>query len=69
MVKEGNVWEVNHGCVAWKEYRDIVCMCRNKIRKAKAQIELNLARDVKDNKKGFSRYIGRRRQTKRVFPF
>jgi len=27
---------------------------------AKAQMELNLARDVKDNKKGFYRYIGRR---------
>jgi len=28
------------------------CVCRDRIRKAKAQIELNLARDVKDNKKG-----------------
>ena len=25
------------GCVAWEEYRDVVHMCRNKIRKAKAQ--------------------------------
>ena len=30
----------------------------------KVQMELNLARDVKDNKKGFYRYIGRRRQAK-----
>jgi len=34
-------------------------MCRDKIRKAKAQMELNLVRDVKNNKKGFYRYIGR----------
>jgi len=27
-------------------------------------MELNLARDVKNNKKGFYRYIGRIRQTK-----
>ena len=33
-------------------------MCRDRIRKAKAQMELNLVRDVKDNKKGFYRYIG-----------
>ena len=39
-------------------------MCRDRIRKAKALVELNLARDVKDNKKGFYRYIGRRRQAK-----
>ena len=50
-----------YGCVAWEEYRDVVCMCRNKIRKAKAQIELNVVRDVKNNKKGFFRYIRRKR--------
>ena len=44
-------------CVAREEYRDIVSMCRDKIWKAKAQMELNLARDVKNNK-GFYRYIG-----------
>ena len=29
------------------------------MRKAKVQMELNLVSDVKDNKKGFNRYIGR----------
>ena len=43
-------------------------MCRNRIRKAKAQMELDLARDVKDNKKGFYRLIGRRRQAKESVP-
>ena len=42
-------------------------MCRDRIRKAKAQMELNLARDVKDNK-GFYRYIGRRGQAKESAP-
>ena len=56
------------GCVSWEEYRAVVCVCRDRIRKAKAQMELNLARDVKDNKKGFYRYIGRRRQTKEDVP-
>jgi len=31
-------------------------------------MELNLARDVKDNKKGFYWYIGRRRQVKESAP-
>ena len=43
------------GCVAWEEYQAVVRLCRDRIRKA--QMELNLARDVKDNKKGFYRYI------------
>ena len=43
-------------------------MSRNKIRKTKAQIGLNLARDVKKNKKGFHRYISRRRQIKESVP-
>ena len=56
------------GCVGWEEYRAVVHVCRDRIRKAKAQMELNLVRDVKDNKKGFYRYIGRRRQTKKSVP-
>ena len=50
-------------CVAREEYRDIVSMCRDKIWKAKAQMELNLARDVKNNK-GFYRYIDQNRGAK-----
>ena len=43
-------------------------MCRDRITKAKEQMELNLSRDVKDNKKGFYRYIGRKRQAKESAP-
>ena len=56
------------GCVSWDEYRAVVRVCRDRIRKAKAQMELNLARDVKDNKKGFYWYIGRKRQAKESVP-
>ena len=42
-------------------------MCRDGIRNAKVQMELNLARDVK-NSKGFLRYTGQKRQTKESVP-
>ena len=38
--------------------------CIGEIRKAKAQMKLNLARDVKNNKKLFSRYVGQKRKAK-----
>jgi len=37
----------------WEEYRDAVWTCRDGIRKAKLQMEMNLAKDAKNNKKGF----------------
>ena len=39
------------GCVSWEEYRAVVSVCRDRIRKAKA----HLTRDVKDNRKGLYR--------------
>ncbi|KFV04577.1 hypothetical protein N340_07601, partial [Tauraco erythrolophus] len=45
------------GQVAWEQYRAIVQATRDQVRKAKALIELNLARDIKDNKKSFYRYV------------
>ncbi|KAM9608247.1 uncharacterized protein ACIBXB_000772 [Morphnus guianensis] len=58
------------GQVAREEYREIVQAVRDQVRKAKALIELNLARDVEGNKKSFYRYIGEKRKTrKNVGPF
>ena len=48
----------------WKEYKEVVKMCREKIRKAKAQLELNLAAGVKENKKLFYKYINSKRRTR-----
>jgi len=45
------------GQAIWEEYRNVVRACRDARRKAKVHLELNLARDVKDNKKGFFNYI------------
>ena len=36
--------------------------------KAKAQMELNLARDVKNNKKGLCTYMGQKIQAKESIP-
>ena len=47
-----------------KEYKEVVKMCREKIRKAKAQLELNLAAGVKGNKKLFYKYINSKRRTR-----
>ena len=43
-------------------------MCRDGIREAKTQMELNLARGVKSSKKGFSRYIGWKRWMNECVP-
>ncbi|KFQ47588.1 hypothetical protein N333_10656, partial [Nestor notabilis] len=51
------------GQVVWEEYRTTVREARDQVRKAKAQLELNLARDVKDNRKGFCRYVANKRHT------
>ena len=39
------------GSVTWEKYRDAIWTCRHGIRIAKAQAELNLARDVKNDTK------------------
>ena len=39
-------------------------MCRDEVRRAKVQLELNLARDAKNNKKGFYRYVSQKRKVK-----
>ncbi|GAB0179468.1 mitochondrial enolase superfamily member 1 [Grus japonensis] len=57
-----SVWK--EGLAIWEEYRNVVRVCRDATRKAKAHLELNLARDVKDNKKGFFKYISRKRKTR-----
>jgi len=49
--KVHGMWK--EGQAICKEYRNVVRACRDVTRKAKAHLELNLARDVKDNKKGF----------------
>ena len=48
-------------------YRDAARLCRDGVRKAKARLELNLARDAR-NKKGFYRYVSWKRKVKEAYP-
>ncbi|XP_053905560.1 uncharacterized protein LOC128849191 [Cuculus canorus] len=50
------------GQASWVDYREEVRSCREKIRRAKAQLEIKLAKSVKDNKKSFYKYINRKRR-------
>ena len=52
------------GQATWEEYGNIVRACREAMTKDKAHLELSLARDVKDNKKGFCKYISSKQKTR-----
>ncbi|KFV20689.1 hypothetical protein N340_13269, partial [Tauraco erythrolophus] len=52
------------GQVAWEEYRAIVHATRDQVRKAKALVELNLARDIKGNKKNFYKYVSDKKRSR-----
>ncbi|CAM4695697.1 unnamed protein product [Lepidochelys kempii] len=55
-------WKVGH--MTREEYKNIARACRNDIRRAKSHLELQLARDVKSNKKCFFRYVGNKKKAK-----
>jgi len=52
------------GQTTWEEYRNVVRAYRDATRKAKAHLELNLARALKDNKKSFFKYISSKWKTR-----
>jgi len=54
------------GQVFWEEYRGAAWLCRDGVRKAKAQ--LNLARDARNSKKGFYRYVSQKRKVNKSIP-
>ena len=54
-------WKQGH--LAWEEYRNAVQICRDRMKKPRALTVLNLARDAKNNEKGFYRYTGHKRKT------
>ena len=49
---------------ATEDYRYVVKLCREKIRKAKAQLELSLATKAKENSKFFYKHIDGKRNTR-----
>jgi len=60
--KVHGMWK--EGQATWEEYRNVVKVCRDATRKAEVHLELNLARDVKDNKKGSFNYISSKWKTR-----
>ncbi|CAM4580797.1 unnamed protein product [Caretta caretta] len=56
------MWKI--GQMTRDEYKNIAWACRSEIRKAKSHLELQLARDVKSNKKGFFRYVSNKKKVK-----
>ncbi|KFQ86650.1 hypothetical protein N337_07878, partial [Phoenicopterus ruber ruber] len=65
--KEMHKWWTQ-GQISWEEYRDTAQLSRDGVRKAKVRMELNLARDAKNNKKGFYRFASQERKVKESMP-
>ncbi|KAK4811015.1 hypothetical protein QYF61_015719 [Mycteria americana] len=57
-----NLWK--KGQATQEDYKGVARLCREKNRRAKAELELNLAAAVKDNKKHFFKYISSKRRAK-----
>ncbi|KAK4832343.1 hypothetical protein QYF61_021872 [Mycteria americana] len=57
-----DLWKL--GGASEEDYRAVVCIRKEKTRKAKAQLELKLASVVSDNKKGFFKYVNSKRRSK-----
>jgi len=55
------------GQVLWEEYKEAARLCRDGVRKAKAQLELNLASNAK-NKKGFYSYLHKKKKVHKGVP-
>ncbi|KFV50335.1 hypothetical protein N328_01276, partial [Gavia stellata] len=66
--KKGMHRQWKQGQVSWEEYRDAAWLCSSGVRKAKAWLELNLARDAKNSKKGIYRYVSQKRKFKESIP-
>lgn len=41
--------------MSWEEYRNVAWLCRDGVGKAKERLELDLAGDAQNNKKGFTK--------------
>ena len=50
------------GQATWEEYRDAARLCGVRVRKDKAQLNLDFERSTKKDKKGFCRYINQKRE-------
>jgi len=56
------------GQVSGEECSDTAQLYRDGVRKAKVQLELNVASNAKNNKKGFYRYVSQKRKVRESVP-
>ncbi|KFQ27244.1 hypothetical protein N331_08889, partial [Merops nubicus] len=56
--------QLKQGQVSWRKCRVADWLWRDKVRKAKVQLQLNLAKNTKKNKKGFYKYLNQKRKVK-----
>ncbi|KAK4816005.1 hypothetical protein QYF61_010873 [Mycteria americana] len=61
-------WKQGHPRYPGKRIGMLAQLCRDGVRKAKAQLEPSLARHAKNNNKGFYRYVSRKRKVKKSVP-
>ena len=52
----------------WEEHKEAARLRRDGVRKAKAQLQLNLARSGKKRKKAFYRYLNQKRKVQEAYP-
>ena len=61
-MKDYGLWK--SGQATYDDYRYVANMCREKTRKAKAQLELSSDSKVKDNNEYFYKYINSKRRAR-----
>ncbi|KAK4810710.1 LOW QUALITY PROTEIN: hypothetical protein QYF61_007684, partial [Mycteria americana] len=65
LIRKRGVYDLwKKGQATQEDYKGVARLCREKIRRAKAELELNLAAAIKDNKKHFCKYISSKRRAK-----
>lgn len=64
LLTEKKVFKWKEGKVTQKEFRDVAWLCRDRVRKAKANLEMNLTSDVKGNKMNCYNYISNKRKAR-----
>lgn len=50
--------------MSWEEHGDKVRFCSYRVRKTKAKLDLNMARQTKKSRKGFYGYVNQKREVK-----
>lgn len=67
-MKKESLWNIygiwKRRLAKWEEKGTFVRACRNATKKAKVHLKLNLMKEAKNNKKGFSKHVNSKRRTR-----